>query len=50
MKHHIIITVANGLVQSVHSTDSDDEVTINDLDTMPLEDCKPISPVMSQIY
>ena len=50
MKHKIIITVANGLVQSVHSTDADDEVVINDLDQLPLEDCEPISKAMAQIY
>lgn len=50
MKHHIIITVANGLVRSVHSTDADDEVIINDLDSMPPEDCVKIPKAMAQIY
>lgn len=50
MKHKIIIEVKGGLVQAVYSTDADDEVVINDLDTIPPEDCEPVSKAMQQIY
>lgn len=50
MKHHIIIEVKGGLVQAVYSTDADDVVTINDLDTMSSANCAPVPTAMSKIY
>lgn len=50
MKHHIIIEIKAGFVQSVYSTDADDIVTINDLDTMCSADCAPVPTAMSKIY